>query len=53
MVDKYQNTLAQLQDAVKMESQKKTPQKGKQQVVNLLQEQIMSNLLQRNSEGNS
>ena len=53
MVDKYQETLTQLQDAVKLEGQKKTPQKGKQQVIKLLQEQFMSNLPERNSKENS
>ena len=53
MVDKYQETLTQLQDAVKLEGQKKTSQKGKQQVMKLLQEQLMSNLLQKNSEEDS
>lgn len=52
MVDKYQKTLGELQDAVKLESHRKTPQKGKQHVVKLLQEQCMNNLLQKPSEGN-
>ena len=47
MVDKYQETLAQLQDAVKLEGQKKSQQKGKAQVVKLLQEQLLNNLLQK------
>ena len=53
MVEKYQESLTQLQDAIKLESQKKTMQIGKQQVVELLQEQLMKNLLQKNSNEQS
>ena len=53
MVEKYQDTLGRLQEAVQMENQKKTQQKGKQDVVKLLQEQFMSNVKKRNSEENS
>ena len=52
MVDKYQKTLAELQDVVKVESHRKMPQKGKQHVVKFLQEQFMNNRLQKPSEGN-
>ncbi|KAL9965510.1 hypothetical protein ACROYT_G029316 [Oculina patagonica] len=52
MVESYQDTLERLQDAVKLESQKKSQQRGKYDVIKLLQEQLMSNLLQRNSEEN-
>ena len=47
MVDKYQETLARLQDAVKLESQKKSQPRGKQQITKLLQEQLMNNLKQK------
>ena len=47
MVDKYQETLARLQDAVKLESQKKSQPRGKQQITKLLQEQLMNNLEQK------
>ena len=50
MVGKYQEALTQLQDAVKIENQKKPTQKGKRQVVKLLQEQLMKNMLQGNSD---
>ena len=52
LVEKYQDTLERLQDAVKLESQKKSQQKGRHEIINLLQEQFMSNVLQRNSERN-
>ena len=47
MVDKYQETLARLQDTVKLESQKKSLPRGKQQITKLLQEQLMNNLEQK------
>ena len=47
MVDKYQETLARLQDAVKLESQKKSQPRGKQQITKLLQQQLMNNLEQK------
>lgn len=47
MVDKYQETLERLQDAVKLESQKKSQPRGKQQITKLLQEQLMNNLEQK------
>ena len=47
MVDKYQETLARLQDAVKLESQKKSQPRGKQQITKLLQEQLTNNLEQK------
>ena len=47
MVDKYQETLARLQDTVKLESQKKSQPRGKQQITKLLQEQLMNNLEQK------
>ena len=47
MVDKYQETLARLQDAVKLENQKKSQPRGKQQITKLLQEQLMNNLGQK------
>lgn len=47
MVDKYQETLERLQDAVKLESQKKSQPRGKQQITKLLQEQLMNNLDQK------
>ena len=47
MVDKYQETLARLQDAVKLESQNKSQPRGKQQITKLLQEQLMNNLEQK------
>lgn len=47
MVDKYQETLARLQDAVKLESQKKSQPRGKQQITKFLQEQLMKNLEQK------
>lgn len=50
MVGKYQEALTQLQDAVKIENQKEPTQKGKRQVVKLLQEQLMKNMLQGNSD---
>lgn len=53
MVEKYQDTLERLQDAVKLESQKKSQQKGKHEVIKLLQTQLISNVLQRNSEENN
>ncbi|KAJ7333122.1 ATP-dependent RNA helicase ddx51 [Desmophyllum pertusum] len=53
MEEKYQDTLGQLQDAVKLESQKKSQQKGRHEVIKLLQEQFMNNVLQRNTEENS
>ena len=52
MVENYQDTLERLQDAVKLESQKKSQQKGRHEVIKLLQEQFMSNVRQRNSEEN-
>ena len=52
MVEKYQDTLEKLQDTVKLESQKKSQHKGKHEVMKLLQEQFMSNVLQRNSYEN-
>lgn len=52
MVEKYQDTLERLRDAVKLESQKKSQQKGRHEIIKLLEEQLMSNVLQRNSEGN-
>lgn len=42
MVEKYQDTLERLQDAVKLESQKKSQQKGRHEIIKLLQEQLMS-----------
>ena len=47
MVDKYQETLARLQDTVKLESQKKSLPRGKQQITKLLQKQLMNNLEQK------
>ena len=47
MVDKYQEALARLQDTVKLESQKKSQPRGKQQITKLLQEQLMNNLEQK------
>ena len=47
MVDKYQETLERLQDAVKLESQKKSQPRGKQQITKLLQEQLMNNIEQK------
>lgn len=47
MVDKYQEALARLQDTVKLESQKKSLPRGKQQITKLLQEQLMNNLEQK------
>ena len=47
MVDKYQETLARLQDTVKLESQKKSQPRRKQQITKLLQEQLMNNLEQK------
>ena len=47
MVDKYQEMLARLQDTVKLESQKKSQPRGKQQITKLLQEQLMNNLEQK------
>lgn len=52
MVETYQDTLERLQDAVKLEGQKKSPQKGRHEIIKLLQEQLMSNVLKRNSEEN-
>ena len=52
MVETYQVTLERLQDAVKLEGQKKSPQKGRHDIIKLLQEQLMSNVLKRNSEEN-
>ena len=52
MVEKYQNTLERLQDAVKLESQKKNQQKGRHEIIKLLQEQLISNVLQKKSEEN-
>lgn len=47
MVDKYQEMLARLQDTVKLESQKKSLPRGKQQITKLLQKQLMNNLEQK------
>lgn len=52
MVETYQVTLERLQDAVKLEGQKKSPQKGRHEIIKLLQEQLMSNVLKRDSEEN-
>lgn len=52
MVEKYQDTLERLQDAVKLESQKKSQQKGRHEIIKLLQEQLMRNVLQKNPEEN-
>lgn len=52
LVETYQDTLERLQDAVKVEGQKKSPQKGRHEIIKLLQEQLMSNVLKRNSEEN-
>ena len=52
MVEKYQDTLERLQDAVKLESQRKSQQKGRHEIIKLLQEQLMRNVLQSNPEEN-
>ena len=50
MAEKYQGTLERLQEAVQMENQKKRQQKGKQDIVKLLQEQFLTNVEKRNPE---
>lgn len=50
MAEKYQDILERLQEAVQMENQKKRPQKGKQDIVKLLQEQFLTNVEKINPE---
>lgn len=50
MAEKYQDILERLQEAVQMENQKKRQQKGKQDIVKLLQEQFLTNVEKRNPE---
>ena len=50
MAEKYQDILERLQEAVQMENQKKRQQKGKQDIVKLLQEQFLTNVEKINSE---